>query len=843
VPPFFRLSRFESCLLHLAFPAAVLLLSAAAAHAQTHPNLDFEDGLSRWTSSGDAFAGQPLDPSVSPAAFPASPLGGDYWQSVAYPLGHHGRYLVSTTDAQRGTLTSDEFALGPDDRYFSILIGSSATTSGQRVELHVDAPDGTSAVAWRTGGPGIALLQLRVFPIPAELFGRRARIVIVDDSPDAHITVDYARLTADPPRPEAGRIWGIADYHAHPMSYLGFGAATGVHALWGRPGTAAAAYDGNPELFELDLPNCSNDHGGGHTAGIFINTAEKRLLPQDLRPRGFKATVRALFRLVTGYFTRHGDAGAPGFDDYPSFLSGAHQQMHVTQLHRAWQGGLRLMVALAVHNRGVEFLVSPPRDAAPTSDRDALEAQVCGMRRLAALNADWMQIAYSPEEARDTILSGRMAVVLGAELDELGELGFPSIDEEVQYLWDLGIRQVTPVHGMDNRLGGAAVFEPAYNSMNDLLHRGPLNLGPADLARWAPVFFDVRNGGCTSGPLAGRRGDCVLFKLSPTQERAAVARTVFSPFVRTAMLQQVQVPAYRAHSGHMNARGLSPDGRTYLVSLLSRGMLIGLEHMSQRTADEASALLAERQAPIFVSHAHFRGLAVQDRRRTTAEGFLPNEFDVSDRLVETVRTSGGAIGTFLYANPIETHPDVSAPFANDCAASSKGFAYNLLYVLHRMGGSGVGLASDFTFVPMAGPRFGRNACWGLKDHWDARPDVGPLREQYRPDRQQDGVRYEGLVSPPSVRLGANAPLKPYTMGRRTFDFNVDGLAHYGLLPDLLQDLKNIGVGTREFEALFSSAEAYVATWERSARLSSDLYLRPFTPRQLPCEAICRGLCP
>ena len=53
------------------------------------------------------------------------------------------------------------------------------------------------------------------------------------------------------------------------------------------------------------------------------------------------------------------------------------------------------------------------------------------------------------------------------------------------------------------------------------------------------------------------------------------------------------------------------------------------------------------------------------------------------------------------------------------------------------------------------------------------------------------------------------------MGRRTFDFNVDGLAHYGLLPDLLQDLKNIGLGAEAFDALFSSAEAYLATWERS----------------------------
>ena len=823
--------------------AAALTLSAATASAQPHPNLDFEDGLRGWIAAGTAFTSQPIESqAVDRRRFPASPLGGDYWTLVSYPIGHHGRYFVATDDAGTGTLTSTDFLLGPDDRYLSVLVGGSEGP-GQRVELHILTADAAS-IAWRTSGPGIDLLQQRVFAIPAELTGRRARVVITDDSPYGHVTVDYLRLTSGPPRPDPGPVWGIADYHAHPMSHLAFGALRGVRALWGRPGTSATAYTRDPSLFELDLPQCSNDHGGGHTAGIFINTVEKRLLPQDLQPRGFIATVRALYRLVTGYFTRHGDNGASGFTDYPTFLSGAHQQMHVTQIHRAWQGGLRLMVALAVHNRGAEFLASPPRDEAPTTDREALEAQVCGMRRLAAHNAEWMQIAYSPDEARDAIRSGRMAVILGAELDQLGDLGFPSVEAEVEYLWDLGLRQVTPIHAMDNRLGGAAIFEPAYNSMNDLLHRGQINLSPGDLARREPVFFDVRNGGCTSGPLAKQRGDCVLFKLGPTQERAAIARTVFWPFGATPTVQQVEVPRYRQHSGHLNARGLTADGESYLAALLSHGMLVGLEHMSQRAVDEASVLLARRQAPLLVSHAHFRALGIQDRRRTTAEGFLPDEFDLSDRTLNDVRQSGGVIGSFLYANPIDEHPDVGARFANDCSASSKGFAYNLLYGLARMGGAGVGLASDFTFIPATAPRFGENACWGLKAHWDARPDAGPLREQYRPDRQENGVRYEGVPPSPTVRVGGNAPLKPFSMGRRTFDFNVDGLAHYGLLPDFLQDLKNVGLGAREFEALFSSAEAYLAMWERLRRRSPDGGTeQPFTPRQLPCEEICRGLCP
>jgi hypothetical protein len=54
------------------------------------------------------------------------------------------------------------------------------------------------------------------------------------------------------------------------------------------------------------------------------------------------------------------------------------------------------------------------------------------------------------------------------------------------------------------------------------------------------------------------------------------------------------------------------------------------------------------------------------------------------------------------------------------------------------------------------------------------------------------------------------------MGQRIFDFNEDGLAHYGLLPDLLQDLKDLG--DDDIQTLFRSAEGYLQMWEKVERL-------------------------
>jgi microsomal dipeptidase-like Zn-dependent dipeptidase len=54
-------------------------------------------------------------------------------------------------------------------------------------------------------------------------------------------------------------------------------------------------------------------------------------------------------------------------------------------------------------------------------------------------------------------------------------------------------------------------------------------------------------------------------------------------------------------------------------------------------------------------------------------------------------------------------------------------------------------------------------------------------------------------------------------GQRRFDLNRDGVAHYGLLPDLLADLQRRAGGRAALRRLFRSAEAYLRTWTRVSR--------------------------
>jgi len=138
-----------------------------------------------------------------------------------------------------------------------------------------------------------------------------------------------------------------------------------------------------------------------------------------------------------------------------------------------------------------------------------------------------------------------------------------------------------------------------------------------------------------------------------------------------------------------------------------------------------------------------------------------------------------------------------------------------------MHGAGVGMATDATFIPEVAPRFGKNACWAY--HLARNPGLELKvhgKDRYAIHDQRDGVLYAHMPGRTDVQSASNVPLKPDVLAqKRIFDYNVDGLAHFGLVPDMLQDLKNLGLSQTDFEALFSSAESYLQMWEKAERLS------------------------
>jgi hypothetical protein len=140
--------------------------------------------------------------------------------------------------------------------------------------------------------------------------------------------------------------------------------------------------------------------------------------------------------------------------------------------------------------------------------------------------------------------------------------------------------------------------------------------------------------------------------------------------------------------------------------------------------------------------------------------------------------------------------------------------WNALW-LHETGGSADGYDDDTHHI-LAG--FNTPAGAGL-DSLD--PDGRIAHTARHAPASLDQSNWKAAVLAASIATfdhrgdGGNAgsPLTRCVAGTYGFDYNFDGFAHYGLLPDLLQDLTNIGLAPNIMNDLFNSAEAYLRIWE------------------------------
>lgn len=70
----------------------------------------------------------------------------------------------------------------------------------------------------------------------------------------------------------------------------------------------------------------------------------------------------------------------------------------------------------------------------------------------------------------------------------------------------------------------------------------------------------------------------------------------------------------------------------------------------------------------------------------------------------------------------------------------------------------------------------------------------------------------GPVVYPFTSVDGGSKLSRQTTGERTWDVNVDGVAHYGQVPDWVEDLRLVG-GQELVDDLMAGAESYLQTWE------------------------------
>lgn len=218
-----------------------------------------------------------------------------------------------------------------------------------------------------------------------------------------------------------------------------------------------------------------------------------------------------------------------------------------------------------------------------------------------------------------------------------------------------------------------------------------------------------------------------------------------------------------------NVLGLTDEGKELVREMLDRGMLVDAAHLSEQSVRDLFEILEENDYyPFYLSHAHFRDIMTPEKGA--------EEKTTPAWVAQMVRQTGGMIG--LRTAHEETSTYEPSPVENSCQGSSRSFAQ--AYDFGRMGlGVAIGLGSDLNgFIQQTRPRFGPQAC--------------------------------SASFPEEAKCQAKAERDNGVPGLGT-DFDEKGMAHMGVVLDLIDDLEALGT---DVEPLRTSADDWVTMWER-----------------------------
>ena len=460
---------------------------------------------------------------------------------------------------------------------------------------------------------------------------------------------------------------------------------------------------------------------------------------------------------------------------WPHYADGAHQQSHFKDLKKAHDDGLNLIVANAVSNQALCILTSKSSVRnRQCDDMDSAKTQLKAMIDFDKEH-DWYKIVKDPWQARQVISEGNMAVVLGVEVSNLMPTTHGRWRDQLDELYDMGVRTIDLAHETDSRFSGNAhqhgLFFKALNGLKSFTR-------PLRKALY-PMYNPAK------GPVDGEtsKKDFELYQ--------AVGRA-------TAFCEK----KYQDQNIECNKFGLTDEGKQFVAELIKRKMFIPLDHVSRKARREIYDLVKKQDYyPLYATHTRVDEIMHPEERKG---GNGSHEYMLSNDDLMRVRRTGGMIGLRTADNAMLEIPNCINKQLT-CWGSSESLAQNVCAA------SRTGLAMAFgndLHGPVGGtaPRFA---------HGDARTH----RWDYLPSACPRNVEL-GLVTPFGYDK-ENKKYQPATKTTNHLNFDVRGLAHNGHLGSLLQDMKNLGAPVSNVR-MDNSAESFIRMWERQYQPSGEL---------------------
>ncbi|NOT62591.1 MAG: hypothetical protein HOP19_20490, partial [Acidobacteria bacterium] len=486
----------------------------------------------------------------------------------------------------------------------------------------------------------------------------------------------------------------------------------------------------------------------------------------------------------------HEHEGYPAFKYWPHQTSKLHQQMWYEWIKRAHEGGLNVMVALSVNS---QLLANAINGDSPTLDRASSDLQITEIKRFVKRHADFMEIAFSSADLRRIVGAGKLAVILGMEIDDFG--GFAQmgtvfknqthtmqraqVKAEIKRVYDQGVRYLFPIHLSNNVFGGSAVYSSIFNFANKHntgsfmdITTSPdpaiqynlnfLNAGTPLVLSMVPGVYDAIAGfpaPCFGSGIPGTVGSC-----SPALGIIKDAVTADGKWVN----YQSVVP------GHINDQGLTPLGEYALLEMMKLGMIIDIDHMGMKSTEMALhwAEVFKGGYPVNLGH---NGLRQNDEHHHATE----RNADAA-----TIRRVAKLQGMFGLGTGDLT-PDEFIEEYNKVVKAIEGL--NMIDALQ-----------------------GRTQLYGALAVGTDANGLEPL------PRATAGLDSAAFYSNGFKKLDtAGGAAK----GGKTWDYTKEGVAHYGLMNEFMRDVKARNKDQNVYKRVWDSAEYFARMWEKCESLS------------------------
>jgi microsomal dipeptidase-like Zn-dependent dipeptidase len=405
--------------------------------------------------------------------------------------------------------------------------------------------------------------------------------------------------------------------------------------------------------------------------------------------------------------------------------------MWMDWIRRAYDGGLRVLVALAVNNKTLGDMTAGPGDYS-TDDKSSAARQIGEIKGFISRHPDFMEMAYSSADLQRIVRSNKLAVVLGIEVDKIGNLnpGDPTsaISNEVQRLFNEGVRYIFPIHIIDNAFGGTAVYEDLFNYSN---YR--------ETGHWWKLVCDQPADPQDKVTYKFQSQGFDLFRI------AGVAAKIGLDFA-------LRNPPDYPNCAQRNQASLTDQGVFAIRDMMKHGMLIDIDHMSQSSFDQALSIAEsiDGRYPLFSGHSNIRVNGGSERNPTKKQ-------------YERIRNIHGMAGV------------------GNQRLSAKDWVDKYLKTLQAMGeNDGAGFGTDTNGLALGMPAGGPQITYG---------------NSFQPSR----------------------------LGGHAWNYNTDGVAHYGMIIDFLHAVRELPFGADLIDNnLMYGAEYFYETWKLAEEQSAKV---------------------